>query len=88
MLCVDKQKRLSQRMAYRLRDRDSHRRSVDVWVSVALWCQVLCHWQCDSREAWRCSVRKGPVRVRDGMFAMKGARVWEGVRGLGLVARE
>ena len=47
MLCVDWQKKQSQRMAYRHRDRDNHRRSLVVWksalkpqcfsVSVALW---------------------------------------------------
>ena len=39
MLCVDKQKRLNQRMAYRHRDRNNHRRSLVVWESA-----VKPHW--------------------------------------------
>ena len=35
MPCVDKQKRLSQRMAYRHRDRYHHRRGLAVWESVS-----------------------------------------------------
>ena len=34
MLSVDKQKRLSQRMPHRHRDRDEHRRSLVVWEGV------------------------------------------------------